>query len=92
MLEIRSRQDLEGLQENISIVSIPVKRNDQFKEAIHLSRLIPADILKIAQNGAASVNDVRFLQESGFDGIILGEYFMKEKNPMIAFKEFFYEL
>jgi indole-3-glycerol phosphate synthase len=34
------------------------------------------------------VEDFKFLKEKGFDAFLMGEYFMKNKNPGNKFKEF----
>jgi len=60
--------------------------------SIGLSGKIPADKVKISESGIDSIATIRLLQECGFNGFLVGEKFMKEKNPGQAFQNFTKEL
>ncbi|MEP7250906.1 MAG: hypothetical protein ABI683_00960, partial [Ginsengibacter sp.] len=53
---------------------------------------IPADKIKISESGIDDVETIRLLKSHGFKGFLMGEKFMKEKNPGKAFQEFVKEL
>jgi indole-3-glycerol phosphate synthase len=54
----------------------------------HCSRLGFDDKLLIAESGISAVETVLDLKRSGFHGFLMGENFMKEKDPSIAFASF----
>jgi indole-3-glycerol phosphate synthase len=57
-----------------------------------MSEKIGNDFIKVAESGINDVENIRYLKKHGFQGFLIGEYFMKQKSPMEAFKEFTYSL
>ena len=55
---------------------------------MELSKKIPADKIKIAESGIDKAETIKILKEAGFKGFLMGEHFMKEKNPGKAFEQF----
>jgi indole-3-glycerol phosphate synthase len=53
-----------------------------------LSKKIPEDKIKISESGLDNAATVRLLKENGFRGFLMGEKFMKEKDPGEAFRIF----
>jgi indole-3-glycerol phosphate synthase len=53
-----------------------------------MAEKIPGDKIKIAESGISSVDDIMLFKENGFKGFLIGELFMKEADPTIAFVEF----
>ena len=53
-----------------------------------MAEKIPADKIKIAESGIDNVETIKIFKEAGFKGFLMGEKFMKEKNPGAAFKQF----
>jgi indole-3-glycerol phosphate synthase len=49
---------------------------------------LPKNILSIAESGIYSVETFKLLKKEGFDGFLMGEYFMKQTNPAAAFELF----
>ena len=60
--------------------------------SLELSKQIPADVVKISESGIDNVASINLLKEHGFKGFLIGEKFMKEKNPGLAFQNFAAEL
>lgn len=52
-----------------------------------LSKMIPADILKVAESGLSTREDIRALQASGFDAFLIGESMMREDNIGAALRK-----
>jgi indole-3-glycerol phosphate synthase len=46
-----------------------------------LSKLIPDEFIKISESGIRTVDDIQTLQPFGYKGFLIGENFMKTKNP-----------
>ncbi len=56
--------------------------------SIDLFDQIPADKIKITESGISSVEAVVSLKKVGYKGFLIGENFMKQPEPSIAFHDF----
>ena len=56
--------------------------------SIELSKQIPADKIKISESGIDTISSIKLLKQHGFKGFLMGEKFMKEKDPGLAFQNF----
>jgi indole-3-glycerol phosphate synthase len=96
LLEIHNEEELEHICDAVDIVGVNNRDLKTFTVDINLSvRLgdkIPADKLKISESGISDVNSIFRLKEAGFQGFLIGETFMKEKDPAIAFARFVQKL
>jgi indole-3-glycerol phosphate synthase len=53
-----------------------------------MAAAIPADKLKIAESGISTVENIMLFRQHGFKGFLIGENFMKQENPGLAFEQF----
>ena len=85
LLEIHKEDELEKFSENVDLVGINNRNlktfKVDFKNAIDLSKKLPKQIVKIAESGIKSPKDIQTLKQKGFQGFLIGETFMKTKNP-----------
>lgn len=92
LLEIHTEEELLHINKNIDFVGINNRNLKDFKvdlqHSVNLKNQLPYDILSIAESGIYSEQDFKFLKEKGFNGFLMGEYFMKNENPGNKFKEF----
>lgn len=92
LLEIHTEEELKHFNENIDLVGINNRNLKDFKvdlqHSVDLKNLLPAGTLSVAESGIYSVQDYQFLKRKGFDGFLMGEYFMKNENPGKAFETF----
>lgn len=92
LLEIHTEEELKCFNKNIDLVGINNRNLQDFKvdlqHSVDLKNLLPAGTLSIAESGIYSVQDYQFLKSKGFDGFLMGEYFMKNENPGQKFEEF----
>lgn len=92
LLEIHDEKELKHINKNVDFVGINNRNLKDFKvdldHSINLKNQLPQGILKIAESGIYSVEDFKYLKEKGFDGFLMGEYFMKNENPGKIFEEF----
>ena len=92
LLEIHTEDELKHCSENLDLVGINNRNLKDFKvdleHSVNLKNLLPKETLSVAESGIYSIEDFRFLKEKGFDGFLMGEYFMRNENPGIAFEEF----
>lgn len=92
LLEIHSEEELKHINKNVDFVGINNRNLKDFKvdlqHSVDLKNLLPNDIFSIAESGIYNEEDFKFLKEKGFDGFLMGEYFMKNENPGEKFGEF----
>ena len=53
---------------------------------------LPNDLPAIAESGIDSITTLLELEDVGFKGFLMGEYFMRQSNPGAAFLSFSDEL
>ncbi len=96
LLEIHNEQELEHICDDIDVVGVNNRDLKTFSvdinRSIELCKKIPADKIKISESGIDDAATIRLLRQNGFRGFLMGEKFMKEKNPEEAFKIFVEEL
>ncbi len=96
LLEIHNEQELVHICNNVDVVGVNNRDLKTFivdmNRSIELSKQIPADKIKISESGIDNIASIKVLKEYGFKGFLIGEKFMKEKNPGIAFQNFTQEL
>jgi indole-3-glycerol phosphate synthase len=57
-----------------------------------LSEKIPIDFIKVSESGISSVEAIKELQPFGYKGFLIGENFMKTKDPGENAAQFIKEL
>lgn len=76
---------LENLDLNFDLIGINNRNLNSFEvsveNSIKLAQLLPKSSVKIAESGIDSLETIQLLKANGFDGFLIGEYFMKEENP-----------
>ncbi|AZA54252.1 indole-3-glycerol phosphate synthase TrpC [Chryseobacterium sp. G0201] len=92
LLEIHTEEELKHFNSKIDLVGINNRNLKDFKvdlqHSVNLKNLLPKDALSVAESGIYNIEDFNYLKEKGFDGFLMGEYFMKNKNPANTFEEF----
>ena len=96
LLEIHNEPELAHICKDVDVVGVNNRDLKTFTvdlgRSVELGRLIPEGTVKIAESGIDAIDAIKFLQANGFDGFLIGEKFMKENDPGLAFKNFTYEL
>jgi len=96
LLEIHNEQELEHICDEVDVVGINNRDLKSFKvdinHSIELCKKIPVDKIKISESGIDNVKIIDHLKKNGFSGFLMGEKFMKEKDPGKAFADFVKEL
>ncbi|HCN47565.1 MAG TPA: indole-3-glycerol phosphate synthase TrpC [Chryseobacterium sp.] len=92
LLEIHTEEELEHFNAKIDLVGINNRNLKDFKvdlqHSVQLKNQLPKEVLSVAESGIYSLEDFIFLKEKGFDGFLMGEYFMKNTDPAEAFEAF----
>lgn len=92
LLELHEEKELEHLCDEIMLVGINNRDLQNFEVDIRVSLnlvgKIPGDCIAIAESGISDPSVVIKLKQAGFRGFLIGETFMKEKDPGKAFENF----
>ncbi len=92
LLEIHDSNELGHITDEVDFVGINNRSLKSFEvnieHSLHLKDQLPKGKLSIAESGIYSVETYKLLRKEGFDGFLMGEYFMKHEDPAIAFEEF----
>jgi indole-3-glycerol phosphate synthase len=92
LLEIHTEGELQHICAETEIVGINNRDLKTFtvdiNRSIELSKKIPADKIKIAESGINNIETICTFKKAGFKGFLIGENFMKEPDPTIAFAAF----
>ena len=96
LLEIHNEGELEHICDEVDVVGVNNRDLKTFAVDIHrsieLSNKILDSKIKISESGIDDVSSIKLLRQHGFKGFLIGEKFMKEKDPGEAFKKFVAEL
>ena len=96
LLEIHNQAELEHICTETEIVGVNNRDLKTFvvdiNRSIELSRMIPSDKIKIAESGIHDVETICTFRDAGFKGFLIGENFMKQADPTIAFARFVEQL
>ena len=92
LLELHDENELEHVCDETELIGINNRNLKTFEvdieRSLKMAEKIPDDKIKIAESGINSVNDILLFRENGFKGFLIGEAFMKEADPAIAFAKF----
>lgn len=94
LLEIHSESELNYLNPYVDMVGVNNRNLGSFhtdvENSVHLAGKLPKEILKISESGISDPLLIAHLRAIGYRGFLIGETFMKEKNPgdaLTSFKE-----
>jgi indole-3-glycerol phosphate synthase len=96
LLELHTEEELQHICDETEIVGVNNRDLKTFvvdiNRSIELSKKIPVDKIKIAESGIHDVETIGIFRRAGFKGFLIGENFMKQIDPTIAFAGFVQQL
>ena len=96
LLEIHNDVELGHICDEVDLVGVNNRNLKTFEVSINTSlaliNKIPKDKPAIAESGISNVETIVTLRNSGFKGFLIGENFMKQADPSIAFADFVNQL
>ena len=96
LLEIHNEQELDHICDDVDVIGVNNRDLKTFtvdiSRSIELGEKIGKDNIKISESGIDTVESIQLLKQHGFRGFLMGEKFMREKDPGQAFKKFAEEL
>ncbi|QIK16773.1 indole-3-glycerol phosphate synthase TrpC [Blattabacterium sp. DPU] len=92
IIEIHNEFEINKITDNLDIVGINNRDLQTFvvdyNNCLRLSSKISNNYIKIAESGINNVNHIFQLKKKGFKGFLIGEHFMRKKNPGKICKDF----
>ena len=92
LLELHDETELNHICDNTILIGINNRNLKDFKvdinASLNMAKKIPDNKIKIAESGISNVDMIKKFKEAGFKGFLIGETFMKESNPAVAFNTF----
>lgn len=96
LLEIHNDEELGHICDEVDLVGVNNRNLKTFEVSIETSlnliNKIPSQKPAIAESGISDVDTIVTLRGAGFKGFLIGENFMKQPNPSIAFADFINQL
>jgi indole-3-glycerol phosphate synthase len=92
LMEIHNEKELDHICDEVDLIGINNRNLKTFevdiKTSLQLINKIPTDKPVIAESGISNTETIVTLKQAGFKGFLIGETFMKQPDPTIAFAEF----
>lgn len=92
LLELHDETELAFICDEVDFVGINNRSLKSFEvnieHSLKLKELLPKGKLSIAESGIYDIATFRILKKEGFNGFLMGEFFMKQENPAKAFEKF----
>jgi indole-3-glycerol phosphate synthase len=92
LLEIHNDQELQHICNDTEIIGVNNRDLKTFtvdiNRSIELSKKIGAQKIKIAESGINDIETISIFKKAGYKGFLIGETFMKQPDPTIAFAQF----
>jgi indole-3-glycerol phosphate synthase len=96
LLEIHNEQELAHICEEVDLLGINNRNLKTFEVDINTSltliNRLPKEKPAVSESGIYDVNTMITLRQAGFKGFLIGESFMKQASPSIAFADFVNQL
>jgi len=96
LLEIHTKEQLDKYNTDIDIIGVNNRDLTQFTvDPMHSVRLykdLPNEVTKISESGIHDPETILMLKDTGFDGFLIGERFMKTLDPGKACYDFIQDL
>lgn len=96
LLEMHNERDFEYAEVEPDMYGINNRNLGTFvtdvNNSFRLAERLPKGVCKVSESGIGNPDTVKELRKVGFRGFLMGEHFMKEKNPGLELKRFIEEL
>jgi len=93
LLEVHDKDELLGnLDAHVDLLGVNNRSLKTFEVSIDVSKtlapLIPKNAVKVSESGISDPETIVELRKYGYEGFLMGENFMKHREPEVACKEF----
>ncbi len=92
LFEVHDESGIDKLPVGAAVVGVNSRNLRSFEvdndHTIGMAGKLPADVVKVAESGISTSDAYNSLKETGYDGFLIGERFMREANPARACQQF----
>ena len=92
LLEIHDESELGHICDKIDLVGVNNRNLKTFEvdidRSLAMAAKIPSEKIKVAESGISTVENIMLFKKHGFSGFLIGENFMKQEDPGLAFEQF----
>ncbi|MFB5945430.1 indole-3-glycerol phosphate synthase TrpC [Albibacterium profundi] len=93
LLEVHNEKELsDNLIDTVDAIGVNNRNLNDFTvsvdHSLNLVNQIPDQYIKISESGISEVNTIKELKTAGFNAFLIGENFMKSKDPQLAIADF----
>ena len=93
LLEVHNPEELEkSIMPTLDMLGVNNRNLKTFEVSTDISKSlssqIPDDFVKVSESGISNVDTIKDLKQYGYQGFLIGENFMKTKNPGAGALEF----
>jgi len=92
LLELHEEVELGHICAEVDMVGINNRNLKTFEvdieRSLRMAALLPDNMVKIAESGIRTVDEIMLFRDHGFRGFLMGEQFMKQSDPGAAFADF----
>ncbi|MBC7849663.1 MAG: indole-3-glycerol phosphate synthase TrpC [Chitinophagaceae bacterium] len=92
ILELHDESELNHICDETTIIGINNRDLKTFAvdidRSLKMAEMLPKGVIKIAESGISSIENIRLFAKNGFKGFLIGENFMKSLDPAKAFTSF----
>lgn len=96
LFEVHDKEEIDKFTDEIDLIGVNNRNLKTFKTDYHYSKEIfkdlPSGAVKISESGINDAKIVKDLQECGYDGFLIGEFFMASGDPGQACGKFVKEI
>ena len=96
LLEIHNEEELRHICDEVDMIGVNNRNLKTFEvnieTSLQLINKMPTTKPAVAESGISNVETIVTLRKAGFQGFLIGETFMKEPDPAIAFADFIQRL
>jgi indole-3-glycerol phosphate synthase len=91
LLEVQAKEEIEShVNANIDIIGVNNRNLKDFttniSNSVELFEFLPKELVKISESGIKTAEQMVALKKAGFDGFLIGGYFMQYDDPGQACK------
>jgi indole-3-glycerol phosphate synthase len=93
LCEVHDEAELQrALEAGCDLIGVNTRDLRSFKvdaeTAFHLAKLLPKDVVRVAESGIRSGEDIVRLRAAGYHAFLIGESLMRAERPGLALREF----
>lgn len=96
LLELHGEDELNHVYHKVDMVGVNNRNLKTFEvdveQSVRMAEKLGNDFVKIAESGISTIDTLKYFKQNGFHGFLIGENFMKTKNPGEACRDFIHQL